>query len=256
VSNRWPSDLPKKPLVEAILEVKWGHENRPDPAYPLTVGRLYERARQDYAEIEDLPIAQVPAEVATHFVRHRFRQSKGGWPLVQIGPGILTLNATREYHWEDFNRRAQRLLPWLYEAHPRPEDLAINNLLLRYINAIEFDYLADDALEFLASNLKVGLRLPSELLQSVGVTRRPTTVGVQLGYPVESPAGVLRLQLGTGVKNDRNAVIWEIHFMSTGTEVPQLPRAFPAWLEGAHTRIEGWFFGMVEGELLDRFRHS
>jgi hypothetical protein len=44
-------------LVEALVEVRWGEGGHRNPAYPIIVGRLYERLRSDYPEIEDLSLA-------------------------------------------------------------------------------------------------------------------------------------------------------------------------------------------------------
>jgi uncharacterized protein (TIGR04255 family) len=126
--NSLPEHLPNKPLIEAILEVRRGQDGQPDPAYPLIVGRLYERLRSEYPAIEDLPIVAVPAEIWVHQVRHRFRKTKDGWPLVQVGPGVLTVNETDGYRWRDFSERAKALLPLLHETHPKPETIQITSL--------------------------------------------------------------------------------------------------------------------------------
>lgn len=251
-----PKHLPNKPLVEAILEVKWGGEVQPDPAYPISVGRLYERLRHEYPEIENLPVAQVPAEMTTHIVRHRFRKKQDAWPLVQIGPGVLTLNDTVGYHWDDFNARARMLLPWLYDAHPSPSSLRLNSLLLRYINAVELDYEKESALEFLSSRMRLSIGVPSELVDETALRAYPTAVGLQIAFAAQAPAGALRLQVGTGASKGRKALIWEIHFMSVGVDVPRVPDGFGAWLDGAHAKIEDWFFGLAEGELLRKFLGS
>jgi hypothetical protein len=57
-----PKDLPRKPLVEAIVEVQWGLEGQPDPAYPIAVGRLYERVQPEihvWSAGDDIP--EMPA---------------------------------------------------------------------------------------------------------------------------------------------------------------------------------------------------
>src|SRR5581483_2894612 len=115
--------LKNKPLVEAILEVRWGlvshapgHES--DPHYKLLLGRLYDRLQEKYPEHEQLPTAIIPDELVGHVVQHRFRTSAKGWPLVQVGPGILTINSTAEYTWEDvFRPRSVDAVGRLYEAH-------------------------------------------------------------------------------------------------------------------------------------------
>lgn len=250
-----PENLPSKPLVEVILEVRWGAEGQPDPAYPLIVGRLYERLQGDYPAIEPLQIEQagVPAEMTIHQVRHRFRRTKGGWPLIQVGPGVITLNETESYRWRDFRERALRVLPCLYESHPSPDSLNITSLLLRYVNAIAFDYSSADALAFLAEKMRVSLSfVPSSREQNI-VSGPPTSLGLHAVFPAMNPRGSIILLVGTGKHRGKNALVWEIHFRSVAGEVSSLPNAFPEWLEAAHDTVERWFLEMVKGELLERF---
>jgi uncharacterized protein (TIGR04255 family) len=247
-----PDHLPNKPLVEAILEIRWGQDGQADPAYPLIVGRLYERLRTQYPAFEDLPIVAVPAEITVHQVRHRFRRTKEGWPLVQIGPGILTVNETDGYRWREFSERGKAVLPLLYDTRSKPELLEISSLLLRYVNAIEFDYSSSDVLKFLAEKMRVSLSLPSTREHRI-VSSTLKSLGLQVVFPTESPAGSLILLVGTGKHKGQNALVWEIHFRSIHKEIPQLPDAFPSWLESAHDIVKKWFMEMVQGELLAQF---
>ena len=53
-------DLKNKPLIEAILEVKWaltssGPGVQIDPHYKILLGRLYYKVQEDYPEHEQLP---------------------------------------------------------------------------------------------------------------------------------------------------------------------------------------------------------
>jgi uncharacterized protein (TIGR04255 family) len=246
--------LSSKPLVEALVEIRWGEEGQPDPAYPIIVGRLFERLRPDYPEIEALPLAQVPAELATHMVRHRFRRASENWPLVQVGPGVLTFNETDGYHWDDFSQRAKGLMPMLFETHPNPRSLVINSVLLRYINALAVDYSSENLLVFLSSKLHTSLTLPSEAFSRTGVADRPVSLAIQLAFPAREPKGTLALLFGNGTSKGKPALVWEIHVRSTGSDVPRMPEAFGDWLDSAHGVAEEWFFELAKGELLRLFQ--
>lgn len=248
-----PDHLPNKPLIEAIFEVRWGQDGQPDPAYPLIVGRLFERLQTQYPAIEDLPIVAVPAEITVHQVRHRFRRTKDGWPLVQVGPGVLTVNETEGYRWRDFSERAKAILPLLYATHPKPENLQITSLILRYVNAIDFDYSSSDVLTFLAEKMRVSLSFVPSTRDLRIVSGDPKSLGLQIVFPVQSPPGSVILLVGTGKRKGENAIVWEIHFRSIQGEIPASRDAFPSWLESAHDIVEKWFIEMVQGELLAQF---
>ena len=245
--------LPKKPLIEALVEIKWGTEGEMDPGFHLLVGRLYERVRSEYPDVEDLAISNFPPAFMTHVVRHRFRRVKGGWPLIQIGPGILTVNETDSYTWGDFSRRCRDVLPKLFEAHPSGDKLRVSQLLLRYINGVDLDYLREDVLEFLHENMRTDLALPTSVFADGQVDSRPLEFGLRMSFPAANAKGVLTLQLNTGEIRGLPGIIWELQFRSAGTDAPAMPSEFDAWLEGAHNTVERWFFELSKGPLLERF---
>jgi len=245
--------LPKKPLIEALVEIKWGTEGEMDPGFHLLVGRLYERVRSEYPDVEDLPMSNFPSAFMTHVVRHRLRRTKGGWPLIQIGPGILTINETESYTWDDFSRRSRDVLPKLFEAHPSGDKLQVSQLLLRYINGVDLDYLREDVLEFLHKNMRTDLALPTSVFSDGQVDPKPMEFGLRMSFPAANPKGMLTVQINTGEIKKRPGLIWELLFRSAGTEIPEMPREFDSWLEGAHNTVERWFFELSKGPLLERF---
>ena len=141
-----PEKLTHPPLVEAILEVRWRlQEQAPgiavDPKYKLLVGRLYDRLNGDYPFHEPLPSASMPDEMLGYVAQHRFRTAAGAWPLVQVGPGLITLNDTQDYTWKAFEVRSRQLVDTLYRAYPDASTaLQVSSLQLRYIDAIPFDF--------------------------------------------------------------------------------------------------------------------
>jgi uncharacterized protein (TIGR04255 family) len=94
--------LRNKPLLEAIFELRWElQEQAPglklDPHYKILIGSLYDRVKDEYPFHEELPTATIPDEISGYIVKHRFRKSENGWPLIQLGPGVVTLNDTEGY---------------------------------------------------------------------------------------------------------------------------------------------------------------
>lgn len=249
----FPERLTKKPLVEALVEVKWGSEAEPDQDYPILAGRLYERLQTEYPFIEHLIPQEMPIPITMHLVRHRYRKAKDAWPLVQVGPGIVTFNETSGYSWENFRKHVEKVIDAMFEAHPSPEKLRVNNLLLRYINALEFDYLTADVLTFLKENLKITTQIPESLFVDGDLGRNPSNFAFQLGYPSQKPRGTIIVRLATGQKEGKSAMIWEINFPSTKQDVPKMPEGFSEWLKASHELIEHWFFELIRGRLLESF---
>ena len=251
-------ELKNKPLVEAILEVRWHLQPaspgpQTDPHYKLLLGRLFDRMAKDYPEHEQLPTANFPDELVGHLVQHRFRVAANSWPLVQVGPGVFTVNSTADYKWQDFRARVLSAVGKLYDAHPKIGDLKITNLIMRYIDAVDFDYGAGNTFEFLRDKLKLNISLPANLFEGTGVENKPNSLMCQCSFGCQKPKGNINLRFATGQKQNVPAMIWETTVESAGDDLPEMPKAFEGWLDAAHEITDDWFFKMIEGELERRF---
>lgn len=250
--------LKNKPLVEAIFEMRWELQGKPpgpqiDPHYKLLLGRLYDRMLDEYPEHEQLQTASVPDEIVGHIVQHRFRTKPGGWPLIQIGPGILTVNSTNEYTWDDFRSRVLVSVSKFFDAHPKESDLKITNLLLRYIDAVNFDFKNNNVFNFLNDKLKLSVSLPNNLFIGTGIENKPNSFTWQSSFDCQIPKGLVNIRFATAQKNNIPAVVWETIVESIGEDLPEMPKSFDAWLDSAHDITDDWFFKMIEGELQRSF---
>ncbi|MEG3066406.1 TIGR04255 family protein [Acetomicrobium sp.] len=251
--------LKNKPLVEAIFEVRWElqeamQQMRIDPHYKILIGRIYDRVKDEYPFYEQLPTAIVPDEIAVYVVQHRFRKGKDQWPLIQIGPGIITLNDTEGYVWEDFEKRIHHIVSVLFEAYPDAENnLKINWSLLRYIDAINFNYENENIFSFLQENLKVSIEVYEKLFEETGVSNLPLDFDLRFSFPSVKPKGAVHLRFVKGKKKDEDALIWETQVQSIDCDAPSHKNQIIDWVAEAHQLTDDWFFKMIDGELLRRF---
>lgn len=251
-------NLTKKPLVEALLEIKWALESKGgvgppiDPNFGLLPGKFHDALRNRYPEVENLPITLVPSEITAHQVRHRFRVSKNGWPVVQVGPGVATFNDTEGYTWENFKAGALEMVSALKQAYPAQTFPSLKGLLLRYINGYRFDYRKDSMLDFLDKRMKVKVTLPQGVIDN-GAPTRPEALNAALSYPIATPQATLQVRFATGKLKEEEALIWEIWCSSENPAFSIGDAAFIKWLEGAHQAVEKCFFKLIEGELLKEF---
>jgi len=250
-------NLPNKPLVEALFELKWGPETPEMLGYPIIVGALYEKLKDTYPEIEDLPLNRVPLELTSYMVRHRFRKTKEGWPLVQIGPGILTVNETEGYTtWDIFYKSIHQAIQKLTEAHPKGKELVAKSFILRYINAPEFPFNKESILNFIENNFKTRIALDQDLFTVGGSTQMPAELLLRLSFPLTQPVGFVTVQFATGMKLDKQALIWELIVSSSPPQIETLLQGASKWLNEAHDVIEHWFIKLAEGGLLESFKRK
>jgi uncharacterized protein (TIGR04255 family) len=250
-------ELKNKPLVEAIFEVRWAlMQKQPgikiDQHYKILLGRLYDKVSDDYPVHEQLDSAQIPDEIMGHTVQHRFRVGKDEWPLMQIGPGIMTINDTRKYTWPDFKQRSSIAFSKLCEFYPKKEDFKIESLLLRYIDAVDFDPNSNNILDFLKEKMRVDISLPTKLFGD-GISQIPSLFNWNVSFKCDVPKGIVSLHFATGRREGRSALIWETLVQSNGIDLPSMPHEFEIWIESAHKITHDWFFTLIEGELERRF---
>lgn len=250
--------LKNKPLIEAIFELRWELKEisqgiKIDPHYKILVGSIYSKLKTEYPDHEPLPSASIPDDIAGHVIQHRFRKGKNQWPLIQIGPGILTVNDTDGYIWEDFERKVIHVINALFEMYPESENLKINSLLLRYIDAVEFNFKENNIYDFLAAQMKTIVKPYPELFNNTGVGSVPLAFDWRFSFPCVKPEGVIHLRFIRGKKESADSLIWETMVQSTSEKVPLMRENMTGWLDDAHNLTDDWFFKLIKGELERRF---
>ena len=250
--------LENKPLVEAIFELRWDLDLLPngmrlDPHYRILVGKICDRAEGRYPFHEQLPAASLPDEVASYVVQHRFRAGDSAWPLIQLGPGVVTLNATEDYVWGDFVERIRHVLTVLYDAHPAGDNLGIQTVLLRYIDGIDFDYDSENVFAYVRDKMKIGIDLYDGLFEDTGVQNQPLTFDVRFTYASTKPSGAVILRLVRGKRNGVDSIVWETTVQASENDAPTDREGVEAWVLQAHELTDDWFFKIIDGDLLRRF---
>jgi len=212
------------------------------------------RNKENYKFYEKLPTSRMPEEISAYIIQHRFRKDKDRWPLIQLGPGILTLNETEDYTWDTFRDQIKQMLVAFYDSYPNSiNSLKYNRIQLRYIDAVEFDYASKDILKFLKDNLKVNFLLPQNLFEEDEINSFPSNIDFRLNFKLKSLKGIVNVRFTTGKKRDKNHLIWETIVESNEKDVPQNKENIIKWADMAHEITHKWFFKLIEGNLERRF---
>ncbi len=250
--------LKNKPLVEAIFELRWELREKTasgesiDPHHKILVGAMYEKIKSEYPSHEQLPASEVPDRFAPYMIQHRFRKDAGQWPLIQMGPGILALNDTTGYVWEDFSQRTSKLVHVLFEIYPDLESLRPNRAMLHYVDSIEFDY-ENDVLEFLKEKMKIGIDVNPNLFAETGIARSLSDMDIRLSFQSSLPKGAMDMRIRRGRRAESDTLVWETVFRSLEEDVPKSAEEIVNWVDHAHGLTDDWFFKLIEGDLLKEF---
>lgn len=224
-----------------------------DPYHKLLPGLLYAQLKSDYPAHVELQTTSIPEEMAGGLAQHQSRRSAEQWPLVQVGPGLLTVNETEGYEWDDFGQRAENAVAALYEAYPRPDQLVVESLMLRYIDAVDFDHNREDVYAFLSDKMRVTVALPPSLFENVRVDETVRRFLWTSSFRCEEPASSVTVKFATGAREERPSLVWETLVHSEGENAPGMADGFGDWLQAAHALTHDWFFKLIDGELLRRF---
>lgn len=248
--------LNNKPLVEAMFELRWGLDGAPgvgvDPHYQLLIGLLAGALKPDFPFVERLPIADVPENLAPYAPHYRFRTNPDQWPLVQLGPGLLTVNDTEGYVWDEFFPLCAKVLDALFAVYPNADDsLRIFECTLRYIDADALN--GETAMAFL-KKLHISVDVPENLFADGRIDGNSLGLGLSLAYPSIEPKGLFQVSFNQGRKNDQDALIWETQVLSRGADAPRETESLKAWISAAHDTMHNWFFRQIDGELLEKYR--
>jgi len=249
-------NLDNKPLVEALFEVRWVLSGSPggavDPGYPLLIGQLYGKLRDQFPCSVRLPLSEVPTYLVPFTPQHQFRVAADRWPLVQLGAGLLTVNDTEGYLWDDFLKNCSLAIDSLFDVYPQDTaPLRIAEVSLRYIDADLLENLS--SLEFL-KKLKINIDVSPELFKNSIISQRAVGASLSLVFPLSEPRGILQFAANQGRKGNADALVWETQVLSRGNDCPQTAQDISAWLRKAHDVTHEWFIKQVEGELLEKYR--
>ncbi len=254
-------NLKNKPLLEAIFEIRWQVEQQNqlsiDSNTQFIVGRLFDRISSEYPIYEQLPSSAIPDNMAEGLVKHRFRSDQG-WPLIQLGTGILTVNDTENYNWVNFKKRVIEVIDKLYIVHPTKDKFRPTQLILKYVDAVELRP-GENVYKFLEEKMKLNLSLNPLLFQKTSVEESPIQFDLQFLFKSHKPNGNLNFRLLKSLKiNNQNnepteVLIWETVIHSPQASIPEIPLHLEQWLEDAHSVAHDWFFTLIEGDLQRRF---
>lgn len=254
------AELKNKPLIEAIFELRWKLEEREggvrsDPHFKLLVGRMFEKLKDNYPFVEELPTSGIPEEISAYVIQHRLRRCENGWPVIQLGPGILSVNETDGYEWVRFGERITEAVDALYGLYPessirlKPESLA-----LRYLDGLAFDFAKDNILRFLGDKLKTEIALHNQVFQTTDVAAVPSGIDLLFQHSCRKPKGMIHVRFVSGSNKGGPALVIETVVLSGSKDLAGMAKdGIYSWIQEAHELTHACFFGLIAGDLQKEF---
>ena len=235
--------LDHPPLIEAILELRWGEVAPGRFSFSqdeklLLAGKVSASATsKGYATAEraqeDLP-GGLPLVVS-----HRFREQTDSWPCYQIGFGIFTVNQIAEgYKWSLFKDHIKTGLEILNQADQNHLKTVSNtlSLVLRYQDAF-FPEKGDSVEKYLAKHFNVKAGLPEMFLDDEDIDRSKSSINLKVNIDTKKPKGSIVVSIANAIINNRPGLLMETVVVSKvqeGTEGRVDVDSIVEWCDMAH----------------------
>ncbi len=241
--------LKQAPLQEVIFELSWDLP-LDESGFPHDLG--FEMAQGVFASKikKDFPVQKrlLPnfSGLRIHpILVHQFWKDEITWPVIQLGPGLLTVNDTdKNYVWKDnFQLNVEKAIAALrtsYEQEPK-----IQRVKLQYIDAVEFIPEDHTVADFLKLNMK------TELINHYRSYGRPRDIHIGQTFNLEMDS-ILNLNIQSGIHNKTGnpAIIWTTAIeRTTGLDFINLFE----WLEYSHQKASETFVKMLNPDFYDTF---
>ncbi len=241
--------LNKAPLQEVIFEMFWklpldesGFPN--DPGFQLAQG-VFDSKILNYFPVRKKLVPDSLNLSVYPLLVYQFWKDELTWPVVQFGPGILTLNDTeKNYIWKDnFLLNIEKAIQILQSSYQF--NLQIERVRLQYIDAVEYDGEQETATDFMARNMNIVLK------NNYPEAGSQKSIDITQSFQLENDS-ILQLRIQNGVHNKTGnpAILWTTAVEKTDNlDFESLFK----WLEYAHKTTSETFMNMLNPDFYANF---
>lgn len=241
------SKLPKAPLIEVIFELRWDINTKNDLLdFQYLHGDLYSAVKDRFPFRENLVPPEVPFEALRGVPVFRFRKSNGNYPLIQIGPGLITLNTiNQDYVWEAFRESVFYLVNVLNNINPKFSQLNLSPSLI-YIDYFSLNESEEKSHQFINNNFNIAVENGFLNQYSEKVLE---TINYMFNYRIGE--NVLNLNLADGIVNNIPGLL--LNTKVIGKKSIYIESNMYEWIDVAHTLISDSFKSIVKENLYSSF---
>ncbi|WP_445386421.1 TIGR04255 family protein [Robiginitalea sp. IMCC44478] len=240
------SKLPKAPLIEVIFELRWQIKEKSDlTKYQYLIGDLYSKISDRFPYRESLVPPEIPSDILINKPAHRFRAGQNKYPLVQIGPGLITLNTIDDnYYWEEFYDWSNKLLSDFMEVFSFDSETFTPSLI--YLDFFRFDFNSDNVNDYL--NNQFNLTIDQSFLKDTG-----NPYNLNIGYYYNTELGKLDVLFKRGQNSKKEEGVLVTNGLKSNTSMSEKSEILD-WLNKAHAFSSQLFKDITAGELYDSFK--
>lgn len=231
--------LKNAPLREAIFELFWDSPVdksgiKLDKEFELSQGKFQIHV-YDKFPIHKRIIPQGASIKVYGMPLHQFWKGDVQWPVIQLGPGVLTVNETdKNYDWEKTFRPniafAMEALKKSYVVYPE-----LNRVSLKYIDAVDFQD-PDKLGNFIKENLM------TEIENKYKVPGRLSGLSLNQIFDVDDSKVSVNVQTAVNNITSSKAIVW---ITSVIREGKISGKELVLWIDKAHKIASDLFVNML-----------
>ena len=242
--------LPNSPLQEVIFELVLNQEvdsngNPIETSFDLAQGVFNRSITQDFKHTVINPSLPNNIRIFPR-IKYQYWTNKNQWPVVQFGPGILTVNDTdANYEWKKFYPLILENVERLIKSYGK--DLDINKVSLRYLDAVEIEGAdSEEKLNFINNHFNINL------INNYSI-KNATLLGLNIiqTYKLEDGSTVNFSIIDGKSKSNRPAVVWQTQVNNTKVKTFE---DLSNWLESAHSVTSDLFKDTITKEFYGSFK--
>lgn len=243
------SKLPNAPLLEVIFEIKWDIINKSDIVdFQYLHGDLYSKLKSKYSHRESLVPPDIPLDVVKGNPIFRYREKQGSYPLVQVGPGLISLNTIdSKYFWEQFRDESNEILNVLNEIYPKYAELNLSPAIT-YVDFFEYDKSKETPLDYVNSNFQ--LNIADKFFD--GFDAKLNDVNFTLNYQLNGMVASLNMRNGK-INNEKEGIVLQTKII--GKKELYNSQKLKVWLDEAHDLSSNMFKSLTKGQLYESFKN-
>ncbi|MDV3310530.1 MAG: TIGR04255 family protein [Cyclobacteriaceae bacterium] len=246
--------LPNAPLQEAIFEIRWeldiesATNQQVDGGYALAQGKLQEIVRPGFPlHKRKIPLG-VPDQLFLYQIINQYWSGEDTWPVLQLGPGIFTVNDTdKNYDWDqNYFPLINRALDWIHKAYE--DRLKINMACLRYIDSVALSKYGYDGRwqEFIHEHFN--FRFENKFNSRGRINR----IQFEQYFELEDKSALhIAMSSGKYRKTDQDALVWQTAVVKSSRFSKD---SLLDWVKNAHSITSDLFREMTRRKFYDSFK--
>lgn len=242
--------LANAPLREVIFEVRWELDIAPNLNQPIdinfdtAIGMMFSNVREEFPiKKSKFPAEIIPPHILLPYQTiYQYWAAENKWPVIQLGPGIFTVNEIgKNYIWdENYFPLIKKGINWLNKSYNNQE-LKFNFVSLRYIDNIKTNnYKFKDLVSFINENLNFEFNYNFDTLGKLKQLRFNQNFELDDGSEMQFV-----------ISNTKDILIWETAISKSAFfNIEDLIK----WLIQNHEITSDLFIKICKKELYDSFK--